>query len=93
MTILNSLYRTVPFIVHSTLDLPTFLGQPLLSIVPFEGVHGTQLHYEPTNIEYCEPRFDEIDEISIQLLFDTGERIKFTGGKVYVTLHIKDKYA
>ena len=66
---------------------------PLLSIVPFEGVHGTQLHYEPTNIEYCEPRFDEIDEISIQLLFDTGERIKFTGGKVYVTLHIKDKYA
>ena len=66
---------------------------PLLSIVPFEGVHGTQVHFEPRIVEYCTPRYDVIDEINIELLNELAQPMKFTSGKVYVTLHIRDKFA
>ena len=66
---------------------------PLLSIVPFEGVHGTQVHFEPRIVEYCTPRYDVIEEINIELLNELAQPMKFTSGKVYVTLHIRDKFA
>ena len=66
---------------------------PLLGIVPWRDQHGHQAHFEPHIIEYCTPRFDTIEEIQIELVGDTGKVITFTSGKVYVTLHIKDKFA
>ena len=65
---------------------------PLLCIVPTTGLHGQQCYFEPRYIEYCKPRFDVIDEILIELTGDTGQVIKFTSGKIYLTLHIKDRF-
>ena len=61
----------------------------LLVSVPFSGMRGKQSHFEPHIIEYHQPRFSLIDEIEIKLCGDTGEVIPFTGGKVFLTLHIK----
>ena len=90
-----SLGQTSIFVYSDVIENDRTLGStlcPLLSIVPFEGGHGKQVHFEPRIVEYCRPRYNTINEISIQLLNDTGERYKFTSGKVYVTLHIKDKF-
>ena len=65
---------------------------PLLAIVPMTGSHGQQCYYEPRFVEYCVPRYDTIDEILIELAGDMGQIIKFTSGKVYLTLHVKDKF-
>ena len=65
----------------------------LLAILPFEGKHGEMSHFSPTNIEYCALAFDAFDEISIDLVNDFGEVLKFQSGKVILTLHVKDKYA
>ena len=84
------------FVYSDIIEKDRTLGStlcPLLSMVPFEGAHGKQVHYEPKIVEYCNPRYSTVNEISIELLSDTGEKYKFTSGKVYVTLHIKDKFA
>ena len=65
---------------------------PLLAIAPIKGQHGQQCYYEPRYIEYCTPRYDVIDEILIELTGDEGQVLQFTSGKVYVTLHIKDRF-
>ena len=84
------------FVYSDVIEKDRTLGSmlsPLLSMVPFDGEHGTQVHFEPKHIEYCTPRYNVIDEIGVQLLTDTGEKVKFTSGKVYITLHIKDRFA
>lgn len=84
------------FVYSDIIENDRVLGStlsPLLSMVPFEGEHGTQVHFEPKHIEYCAPRYNVVDEVGIQLLTDTGEKVKFNSGKVYVTLHIKDRFA
>ena len=65
---------------------------PLLAIAPVTGSHGQQIYFEPRIIEYCTPRYDVIDEVQVELTGDTGQVLKFTSGKVYLTLHIKDKF-
>ena len=65
----------------------------LMKIVPFTGKHGEVAHFEPNTIEYCDLRYDDIREIKVDLVDDTGEVVKFTSGKVFVTLHIKDRFA
>ena len=64
----------------------------LLSLVPAIGQHNTQQSYEPRIVEYCTPRFNEFDEVSISIRGDTGKPVVFSSGKVYITLHIKDKF-
>ena len=65
---------------------------PLLAVVPFQGIHGQTTYFEPKSIEYCDLRYDSITEIKIDLVDDTGQILKFTSGKVIITLHIKDKF-
>ena len=65
---------------------------PLLAMAPITGSHGQQCYYEPRLVEYCTPRYDVIDEILIELTGDAGQLLKFTSGKVYLTLHIKDRF-
>ena len=64
----------------------------LLAILPFEGRHNEMTHYSPYNIEYCPLAFDSFDEISIDLVNDFGEILKFQSGKVILTLYVKNKY-
>ena len=65
----------------------------LLAILPgFEGKHNARSHYSPRNVEYCPLAFDSFDEISIDLVNDFGEILKFQSGKVILTLHVKNKY-
>ena len=59
-------------------------------MVPFSGKHGEQISFEPKVVEYCKLRYDSFSEIKIELLDDTGSVMKFTSGKVFVTLHIKE---
>ena len=62
---------------------------PLLKIVPIQGSYGDIIHYEPTRVEYCDIRYDHLDEIKIDIRSDTGELVPFLSGKVMITLHIK----
>lgn len=64
----------------------------LLRIVPFHGEHNSVVQWEPQKIEYCDLAYDDIDEIKIDILDDTGQIFKFLSGKVFITLHIKDKF-
>ena len=64
----------------------------LLAILPFEGRHNDRSHYSPHKVEYCPLAFDSFDEISIDLVNDFGEILKFQSGKVILTLHVKNKY-
>ena len=63
---------------------------PLLRLVPFSGEHGSQMHFEPQRVEYCQLRTDTLSEIKIEIRDDRGEVFKFLSGKVSVTLHIRD---
>lgn len=83
------------FIYCDILEPTRIMGNkvlPLLSIVPWQGEHGKTSHHEPRSIEYCDLRYDNIDEIQIDLRGDTGRILKFLSGKVFVTLDIKDKH-
>ena len=62
---------------------------PLLKIIPVQGTHGDIIHYEPTRIEYCDLRYDQLDEIKIDIRTETGQYAAFLSGKTLVTLHIK----
>ena len=84
------------FVYSDILELNRLVGNkmlPLLAIVPYRGEHGKIMSHEPYSVEYCDPRYDSFDEIKIDLVGDTGEVLKFLSGKVFVTLHIKDKFA
>ena len=84
------------FVYSDILELNRLVGNkmhPLLAIVPFKGERGKVVNHEPNSVEYCDLRFDSFDEIKIDLVGDTGEILKFLSGKVFVTLHIKDKFA
>ena len=84
------------FVYSDILELNRLVGNkmlPLLAIVPYKGERGKVVNYEPYSVEYCDLRYDSFDEIKIDLVGDTGEILKFLSGKVFVTLHIKDKFA
>ena len=84
------------FVYSDILELNRLVGNkmlPLLAIVPYKGERGKVVNHEPNSVEYCDLRFDSFDEIKIDLVGDTGEILKFLSGKVFVTLHIKDKFA
>lgn len=87
--------RSSIFVYTDVIEADRVVGHrlvPLLAIVPSVGAHGQQCYYEPRSIEYCTPRYDTFDEILIELTGDTGQIMKFTSGKVYLTLRIKDRF-
>ena len=65
----------------------------LLAIVPFAGAHNEIVHYTPQRVEYYNLQFNSFQEIQIDLVDDLGHILKFQSGKVFITLHIKDKFA
>ena len=83
------------FVYTDVIEADRMVGHrlvPLLAMAPITGSHGQQCYYEPRLVEYCTPRYDVIDEILIELTGDAGQLLKFTSGKVYLTLHIKDRF-
>ena len=83
------------FVYTDVIEADRMMGHrlvPLLAMAPIAGNHGQQCYYEPRLVEYCTPRYDVIDEILIELTGDAGQLLKFTSGKVYLTLHIKDRF-
>ena len=62
----------------------------LLCVVPLVGSHNKNCHYQPSNVEYRNLRYDVLEEISIFLVGVTGEVLPFLSGKVVLTIHIKE---
>ena len=90
-----SLGQTSLFVYTDIIEADRLVGNQLLnllSLVPAVGKHNTQQSYEPRSVEYCTPRFDQFDEIFVSIRGDTGKPVTFSSGKVYLTLHIKDKF-
>ena len=88
--------RSAIYVYSDVIEPTRIVGNrlvPLLAICPVTCTRGTQCYYEPRVIEYCEPRYDELDQILIELTGDTGDILDFVSGKTYVTLHIKDRFA
>lgn len=63
----------------------------VLRVVPLEkGEGGDKLGHMSFNNPYYYPvRFNKIEDISIILRDETGNRIKFKNGRVYLSLHFK----
>ena len=90
-----TLGQTSLFVYTDIIEADRLVGSQLLnllSLVPAVGKHNTQVSYEPKIIEYCTPRFNEFDEILVSIRGDTGKPVVFSSGKVYLTLHIRDKF-
>lgn len=86
--------RSALFVYTDIIESDRIVGHrlvPLLALAPLTGRHGQQCYYEPIALEYHKPRYDVIEEILIELTGDTGQVLRFTSGKVYITLHIRDK--
>ena len=90
-----SLARSSIFVYTDIVEADRIVGHrlvPLLAIAPITGAHGEQCYWEPRSIEYCTPRYDVIEEIQIEVTGDTGQILRFTSGKIYLTLHVRDRF-
>ena len=62
---------------------------PLLSVIPVRGDNGDYIHQRYEKIQYYPLLTKNFGEIHITLRDDQGQRVKFEGGKVVVTLHFR----
>ena len=62
---------------------------PLLSVIPVRGDNGDYIHQRYEKIQYYLLLTKNFREIHVTLRDDQGQRIKFEGGKVVVTLHFQ----
>ena len=85
--VINSIYVYSSIVEHNLVGSSEF---PLLTIVPVEGKHGTQVTYTPLRPEYKTVAQEYINDIEMQLARSNGKDIPFiSGGVVRVTLHFK----
>ncbi len=87
LDVINSIYVYSSIVEHNIVGSSEI---PLLTIVPVEGKHGTQVTYTPLRPEYKSVAQEYINDIEMQLARSNGKDIPFlTGGVVRVTLHFK----
>ena len=67
------------------MDLPLLRSVPIRS----DNLFGDYVDYEPHEREYNLVKYNEFDQIEIDIKDDENETIDFKFGKVYVTLHFR----
>jgi len=86
LDVINSIYVYSSIVEH---NLVGNVEVPLLTVVPVEGTHGTQVTYTPLRPEYKTVSQDYINDIEMQLNRSNGKEIPFIRGVVRVVLHFK----
>ncbi len=86
LDVINSIYVYSSIVEHNSVGNAEV---PLLTVVPVEGKHGTQVTYTPLRPEYKTVSQDYINDIEMQLNRSNGNEIPFIRGVVRVVLHFK----
>lgn len=82
------------FYIYSDLVSPSIVGNTranLLQCCPVSGSYGEMVRHQFNPVRYLDVMYEKVDTISIEILSEQGEPIRFSYGSVVLTLHITSK--